>query len=337
MIPPIKTGLLSYGMSGKIFHAPFLIAHAGFELVAVVERSDKKAYLDFPDIKSYQTVDELLTDTDIELIVVNTPNDTHFDFASRALKAGKHVLLEKPFTVNSADAKRLFEEAKSQNRLVLPYQNRRFDSDFLSVKKVVESGRLGKIVEVHIRFDRFRDTIGPKQFKETPIPGSGLLYDLGPHLIDQAVSLFGKPVRWNRTLGCYRRDSQVDDYFHMHLEFQEGLNVFLTSSLLVVKPQPAFVLHGSRGSYVKQRSDVQERQLLKGMKPDDALFGLEDAGMEGQLTYLQADESLARESIASEPSTYLNLFQQIYLAIREGEVYPISKEQIIQQLELLER
>jgi len=336
MIKPINTGILSLGMSGKIFHLPFLMVHDGFKVTAVVERSVKKIQRQYPEIKSYDSVDELLADSEIELVVVNTPNATHFEYALKAIRAGKHVLMEKPFTVTSSQAKQLFKEAKRCNRFVLPYQNRRYDSDFLSVKEVVESGRLGSLVEMHIRFDRYRNTIGPKTFKEAPIPGSGLIYDLGPHLLDAVISIFGKPLSWTKTLGHFRENTQVDDYVHIHLVYPEEFQIYLTISFLVVDAQPAYVLHGTKGSYVRQRTDIQEKQLQGGMSPDASSFGIEEEGKDGILSTITGDGTILREKIRPVKSSYLNIFDTVYRTIREGKPYPVSEEQIIQQLEILE-
>lgn len=336
MEKPIKTGILSFGMSGKIFHSPFQDAHDGFELTSVVERSEKKAQKIYPNIKSYDRVDELLADPTIELVVVNTPNATHFEYAMKCLKVGKHVLLEKPFTVTSNEAKQLFNEAKKRQLKILPYQNRRYDSDCKSVKNIIDSGKLGQLVEVHIRYDRFRDTISPKIFKETPVPGSGLMYDLGPHLLDQAISLFGNPLRWKKTQGIFRKNSLVDDYVHFHLEFPQGLNVFLTASLMVIDPQPGFVIHGTKGSFIKHRSDSQEKQLLEGMSPNNPDFGIEEAGKEGILTTLADNGAFIQEKIATVKSSYLDLYEQVFQSIRNDKPFPITEEQIIQQLEILE-
>lgn len=332
---PIKTGILSFGMSGKIFHAPFLKLHAGFELSAVVERSEKKALQIYPDIKSYDTVDGLLSDPDIELVVVTTPTPTHFDFALRALKAGKHVLQEKAFAITSEEAKILFQEARARNLHILPYQNRRFDADFTSFRDVLSSGELGKLVEVHIRFDRFRPQIGPKIFKETPVPGSGLMYDLGPHMLDQVLSTFGNPLRWSKTLGQNREKTQVDDFFHIHLEYPNGLQVFITANMLVVDVQPAYVAHGSRGSYVKCRTDVQEKQLVAGMTPENALYGVEDAGSEGLLSIVSADGGMVQKRLPLLKATYLDLFDAVYRTISLNEPYFVTEEQVIQQLEIV--
>ncbi len=331
----IKTGILSYGMSGQLFHSPFVDAHEGFEFTAVVERSQKRAHKKYPDIKSYDSVDALLADDQIELVIVNTPNNTHFEFALKALQMGKHVLVEKPFTVTPAQAEQLFEVAKKNDRHALPYQNRRFDSDFLSVKKVIDSGKLGKLVEVHIRFDRYKYEIGQKAAKETAVAGSGLLFDLGPHLLDQAISLFGMPMHWTKALGHFRPNTQVDDYAHIHLTYPDELQVFVTASLLVADMKPAFVLNGTKGAYVKYRTDVQEAQLMENRSPKDPLYGLEDDSQKGVLTLMAEDGTKKVENIPASGSSYLQLFDAVYRTIREGTPYPITAEQVIKQLEIL--
>ncbi len=332
----IKTGLLSFGMSGKIFHAPFVKAHPEFEPVAVVERLQKRAHKLYPGIKSYTSVDELLNDDEIELVIVNTPNNTHYEFALRALQKKKHVLVEKPFTTTSEEAVHLFREAAKNHCHVLPYHNRRYDSDFLSVKEVLESGKLGKPAEVYFRFERYKYTIGEKRFKEEAVPGSGLQYDLGSHLLDGVISLFGIPLRWHKTLAKNRPGTQVDDYVHIHLEYPGGLQVFVNTSLLVLSPQPAFVLNGSRGTYIKYRTDVQERQLLDGMLPGDSGFGVEDKGREGELTWLDDNDVKHTEKICSAPASYSGIFEAVYQTIRNNEPYPVTEPQIVAQLRILE-
>lgn len=324
-------------MSGKVFHAPFLNLHPGFDLTAVVERSEKKAMHFYPDIRSYDSVDGLLTDAEIELVVVTTPTSTHFDFALKALQSGKHVLLEKAFAITSEQAEILFKEACDRNLRILPYQNRRFDTDFLSVRDVLASGKLGKLVEVHVRFDRYRPEIGPKAFKETPIPGSGLMYDLGPHLLDQVLSTFGMPLRYSKTLGNNREKTQVDDFFHFHLEYPDGLQVFVTANMLVVDVQPAYVLHGSRGSYVKHRSDVQESQLVGGMTPDNPLYGWEEAGSEGMLSTISTNGKVIRQQTELTQSSYMGIFDAVYRSIRFGEAYLVTEAQVVEQLRILEK
>lgn len=323
-------------MSGKVFHAPFIDKHPGFKLHSVTERTQKKASADYPGIISYDTIDDLIADEQIELIIINTPNYTHYDYAQKSLKAGKHILVEKPFTATSAEARELFMLAESLGKKIFVYHNRRWDSDCTSIQKVVESGQLGQINEVHYRFDRYRKAIGPKTFKEEPHPASGLLYDLGPHLLDQAISLFGKPKSFYKVLGKHRPGTKVDDYFMIHLAYPDDLNIFLTSSLLVADPQKAFVLHGSAGSFVKGRSDVQEEQLLKGMKLDNPAYGIEPADSKGRLTIMDEEGKPSSTYIDSEKGNYIGLFEAVYQSIVNDVAYPVTEEQIIAQLEILE-
>lgn len=332
----IVTGLLAFGMSGKVFHAPFIDAHPGFRFHSVLERNEKKAAAEYPDVKSYDTFEELISNPEIELVIVNTPNFSHADYTRRCLEAGKHVLVEKPFTATSAEAKELFDLARTLGKKIFVYHNRRWDSDCTSIQKVVESGELGRINEVHYRYDRYRKAIGPKTFKEEPQAASGLLYDLGPHLLDQAISLFGKPTSFYKVLGKHREHTKVDDYFMIHLSYPNDLNVFLTSGLLIADPQKAFVLHGSAGSYVKGRSDVQEAQLLKGMKLDHPEYGIELPENKGRLTIIDDDGNPHVTYIDSENGNYLGLFEAVYQSVVNDIPYPVTEEQIIAQLEILE-
>ncbi|MCX2573486.1 Gfo/Idh/MocA family oxidoreductase [Pedobacter sandarakinus] len=332
----ITVGLMAYGMSGKVFHAPFVTAHDGFFLKAIVERTQQNAVKDYPGIVSYRSVAELVNDEQIDLVIINTPNNLHFEHAKLALSHHKHILVEKPFMATVAQAKVLFDLADQVGKQIFFYQNRRWDSDFVSVKKVLASGKLGKLVEMHIRYDRYRSTIGPKAFKEQAVEASGLLYDLGPHLLDQAISIFGKPLSFTKVLGKNRNNTAVDDYFTIQLNYANDINVFLTASLLVVNPQASFVLHGTEGSFIKQRADTQEEQLLAGKKLGDPQFGIEPAGKEGLLTTIDGDGNKTETIIPSEIGDYLPLFEAVHQAIVTGEKYPISREDVIAQLEILE-
>lgn len=337
MDQPIKTGLLAFGMSGRIFHAPFLAANPAFSLDAIVERNTKKAKQFYPEIKSYDTIDELINDPNLELIVVNTPNFTHFNLVKAALEAGKHVLVEKPIAATSAEAKILFDLGRKVSREVLVYQNRRWDSDVMSVKQVLETGKLGKLVEVHFRYDRWRPEIGPKAFKETPMPASGLLYDLGPHLIDQTLDLFGKPLSYTKTLGRFRHKTEVPDYAFIHLKYAEDLNVFLYASMLVAKALPGFVLHGTRGTYIKKRSDAQEAQLDQGMSPLALGYGIEEAGMEGELTSINPEtEKMETTIVPSLKGNFMGIFDAVHQTIRHKKPFPITEDDIITQLTIIE-
>lgn len=334
---PIKTGLLAYGMSGKVFHAPFINKHSGFELTAIVERSKNDVLTDYPETKQLRDIDELINNPEIELIIVNTPNYTHFEYAKAALSAGKHVLIEKPLSVLRSEAEELFSLAFRKNLQVFAYQNRRFDSDYNSVKQVLESGKLGKIVEAHFRFDRYRDEISHKFFKEQKIPGAGILYDLGAHIIDQAISLFGVPYDFDKTYSSNRQNTEVDDYANVHLKYKNGINIFITANMLVADAPPAYSLFGTKGSYKKGRTDVQEEQLLAGMKPDDANYGVEKPGGNGSLVYYNEQNQLKEESIAAEKGNYMALFDNVYASIRSGKDYYVKQNEIMSQLGILEK
>ncbi|HEY0769546.1 MAG TPA: Gfo/Idh/MocA family oxidoreductase, partial [Sphingobacteriaceae bacterium] len=209
---PVRTALLSYGMSGEVFHAPLISANPGFELVSIVERRSSRSSAHFPDVKIMRSVDDVISDPHVELVIVNTPNETHFDFASRAMLAGKHVVVEKPFTVTLDEGRELIEIAKTTQRILTVFQNRRWDSDFLTVRRVLQEGRLGKIAEVSAHYDRFRNYIEPNTWKEEAKPGTGILYNLGSHMLDQMVVLFGLPEWVDARIGIQRPGGKVDDF-----------------------------------------------------------------------------------------------------------------------------
>jgi len=333
----INTGILSFGMSGRVFHAPFIHTNPHFNLSAVVERSKKTAHEFYPTIKSYDSIAELIADNSIELVIVNTPNYTHFQFAKEALEAGKHVLIEKPAVDDSAQFDALLAISKKQGKQLFFYQNRRYDSHFLDIKKVIDSKELGKLIEVHFRFDRYKMELGQKYFKEdTKYISNGITYDLGPHLLDQAISLFGKPIKFSKTTSINRPDSKVADYFHYHLHYPAGLNVYLTGSLLVASPQPAFVIHGTKGSFIKNMTDVQEQQLIEGVLPDDQSYGIEPAGHEGKLVTIDESNQKHESLVIPHKGDYNQLFEAIYESLRNNSEYPIKTDEIKWQIELLE-
>ena len=333
---PIITGLLSYGMSGRVFHAPFLRLNPHFKWRAVVERTHKTVQQLDPQIISYQSVDALLDDPEIELVIVNTPNNTHFEFARKALLAGKHVLVEKPFTATSLEAQELFELGVEVGKQVMVYHNRRWDSDFKSLQHVIASGRCGAPMELHLRFDRYRPGKSAKLFKETPIPASGVLYDLGAHLLDQAICLFGVPSNFVKLTSQHRPDTEVDDVSSLVLIYENGPTVYIHASLLTAEELPAFILHGSKGSYLKTRSDVQEAQLQAGMIPSNPRYGIEASGREGKLTLISADNRPIYTYTESLKGNYQGLFDAVYGQVRLNQPYPIQQDQILAQLRILE-
>lgn len=334
----IVAGILSYGMSGQVFHAPFLDQKTRFELRAVVERTHKRAHERYPEIISYDSVEALLDDEAIELVVVNTPNDTHFEYACKALEAGKHILVEKPFATSSAEAKAIFDLGRKVGKHVMVFQNRRWDSDFKLVKRIIEQGVLGDLIEFHVRFDRYRPEKSHKIFKETSTrAGSGVLYDLGPHMLDQVLSLLGRPDHSMKITKTHRPDSEVDDFASLILQYKTGPVVFIHANLLVANPMPAYVLHGSKGSFQKDRTDVQETQLLAGMLPKDAGYGVEPPGKEGLLDRVEENGEIEMKYQQALKGDYNGLFNAVYAQIQRNEPFPITEEEIIWQMEILEQ
>jgi len=336
MQKPIVTALLAYGMSGKLFHAPFVHAHPGFNFKGVLEHNTKKVNADYPEIKSFDKLDEILDDPEIELVIINTPSNTHVDYSRKALLAGKDILVEKPFAPTVEEAQEIFDLGRKLGRKVMVYQNRRFSSDFAVTRDTINSGILGDIIEVHLRYDRYRAEIGPKVFKETPLPAAGIVYDLAAHLLDQAICIFGQPLSFRKITGVYRKNSQVDDYGHIHLSYPNQVNVFITTSLLVADPQPGIIIHGTKGSFVKAFCDKQEDQLIAGMKPGDIGFGEEEAGKEGRLTLVAANGEKSVEFVPSIKGKYMNLFEAVVQTIRTGADFPIKEEEVLTQIGILE-
>ncbi|RZJ68492.1 MAG: oxidoreductase [Flavobacterium sp.] len=329
----IATALLSYGMSGKIFHAPFLELHPGFELKGAWERSKKLIQEDFPTVKSYSSIDELLSD-DIDLVIVNTPTETHFEYAKAALLAGKHVLVEKAFTSTVAEAEELDELANEQNLTLAVFQNRRWDSDFKTVKDIFDKDILGDIVEAELHYDRYNPNLSPKTHKETRNAGSGVLKDLGPHIIDQALVLFGFPDALFADLRPTRENSLVDDWFDITL-FYKDFRVRLKSSYFVREPLPSYILHGKKGSFLKSRGDVQEDDLKLGKKPMVTDWGKEPEFRSGVL-HTEIEGVELREHVPTIPGNYYGFFDELYHAIKKHKPSPVSASDGIKTMRIIE-
>jgi len=325
MTTPIKTALCSFGMSGLVFHSPFLSINPGFNFYAVWERTKNEAEKKFPNVITYRTLDEMLSDELVELVIVNTPNYTHFEYAQKALQAGKHVIVEKPFTVTVKEAQELIDLAKKQNKILSVYQNRRYDSDYKTIKKVLDKKLLGEVVEAEFHFDRYREELSPKQHKEIPGPGTGVLYDLGAHLIDQALQLFGWPSKLFADIRTIRPVSKVDDYFEVLL-YYPNLRVRLKASYSVREALPGYIIHGLKGSFIKPKTDVQEALLQAGSIPGGADWGREPETEKG-LLHTEIDGVEERKYIDSEQGNYDDYYSGIYEAIRNNKPVPVTAEE----------
>ncbi|MFT6867133.1 MAG: scyllo-inositol 2-dehydrogenase (NADP+) [Cyclobacteriaceae bacterium] len=329
----IKSAILSFGMSGKVFHAPFLDLHPGFEFVGAWERSKSELKGYYPNAKRFNTLKELLEDNSVELVVVNTPTYTHYEYAKLALEANKHVVVEKAFTTTVEEAETLDKLARSRDLKLSVYQNRRWDSDFKTVQKVYESGVLGNPIDVSFSYERFAPNLSPKQHKEVPGPGAGIVKDLGPHVIDQALHLFGFPSAVFAHLAITRPLSEVDDYFKILL-FYPSFNVQLSGGYFFKIPSPSFIIHGTNGSFLKSRADVQEQQLLKGMKPNAEGYGVE---LEGEFGVLQSDEGGSEtKKLEALAGDYMKYYDGVYQAIANNKEAPVTAEDGIRVMKIIE-
>lgn len=332
---PITTALLSFGMSGQVFHAPFLQVLPHFHLYAVWERSSSNAQLKYPGIKTFRSLDELLQDPAIELVVVNTPNYTHYPYTKAALLAGKHVIVEKPFTVNTNEGQELIRIAADVGKVLSVYHNRRYDSDYKTVAKVLREGQLGDIVEAEFHFDRYKEELSPKKHKETPGAGTGALYDLGSHLIDQALQMFGKPSAVFSDIQIIRSGSQVDDFFEV-LFYYPDKRVRLRCSYLVREALPAYILHGKKGSFIKAKTDVQEKDLQAGKIPGSTDWGREPVEERG-LLHTEIGGKIIRNHIASESGDYGDYYHSIYAAVRDGVTPEVTAQQGLDVVNIIEK
>ena len=267
----IRTALIGFGFVGKTFHAPLIRSVPGLELSVVSSRHPEKVREDLPAAKVVADPEEAATHSEVDLVVIASPNETHVPLATAALSAGKHVVVDKPFTITLAEARRLGELSQAKGRLLSVFQNRRWDSEFLAARTIIEEGRLGEVLHFESRLDRFRPEVR-KRWREVAGPGAGLWYDLGPHLADQALQLFGLPEKITAKLVRQRPQAQTDDWFHVLLDYGR-LQAILHGSLMVAGGTARMAIHGTLGSWLKYGLDVQEEQLVRGMVPGESSWG----------------------------------------------------------------
>ena len=329
----IRTALLSYGMSGKVFHAPFIAFHPGFELLGSWERSKKLIQLDFPEVKSYASIDELLND-EVDLVIVNTPVETHYEYAKQVLLAGKHAIVEKAFTTTVVQAQELAAIAKEKKVKLSVFQNRRWDSDFKTVEKIIAEEVLGEIVEAEFHFDRYNPLLSPKQHKEIASTGAGILKDLGPHLIDQAVCLFGLPQSVFADIRITREHSLVDDYIDILL-YYASFRVRIKAGFFVREANPAYVIQGKKGSFLKPRGDVQEEELKAGKKPNLDIWGTEPTAKQG-LLHTEINGQIIKEYIPTRQGNYYDFFDGVYTSITQDTTEPVTAQDGVKVMQIIE-
>jgi scyllo-inositol 2-dehydrogenase (NADP+) len=283
----IDVGLIGFGLAGKCFHAPVIRAVPGLRLAAIVQRSGDEAAKAYPHVQIVRSVEELLAIETIRLVVIATPNQTHFPLAKQCLEAGRDVVVDKPFTTTVAEAVELFRIATSRQRSLTVYHNRRFDADFQAAREVVRGGTLGRIVRFESHYDRYRPSSKAGAWREKPGPGSGVLFDLAPHLIDHSLTLFGWPQAVSADIRIEREGFSTDDAFDVTLYYAGSLRADLKATMLCATPRPRMVLLGEKGSYVKREFDPLENSLRNGSVPQGDSWVLEKEENWGELTVVE--------------------------------------------------
>jgi scyllo-inositol 2-dehydrogenase (NADP+) len=326
----IKTGLIGFGTGGEYFHAPFIHVLPEFELTAILERSKEKSKELYPKAVLIRTLETLLAIEELELIVITTPNDTHFELAKKSLEAGKHVIVDKPFTVSTAEASELIQLSKRKNKLITVYHNRRFHSDFRTLQEVLKSGALGNVTEYLACFDRYRPELRPNAWKELEKPGAGILYDLGAHLIDQVLVLFGKPLAISADLRMERAGAHAVDYFKVLLHYEHH-NAVLQAGMLVETPGPVFKVVGTNATYVKYGLDPQETMLREGRFPEGSQWAVEPKENWGTL-YSNGLEN----KVEPVYSDYRAFYKNVYHAILNEEPLAVTQEQAFEVIRCIE-
>jgi predicted dehydrogenase len=333
----LRVGLVGYGFAGRTFHAPVLSSVPGLALAAVASSQPDRVHADWPDAAVVPDIDALLARGDIDLVVVAAPNAQHHPLAWAALQAGKHVVVDKPFTLDAGQARELAALAQARGLVLSVYQNRRFDGDYLSLRDVLAGGELGRPVYFESHFDRFRPEVRDR-WRERAVPGAGLWVDLGAHLLDQAVQLFGRPDTLQLDTAALRDGAQVEDHFHALLRYDAGLGaplrVVLHATTLAAHAAPRYVLHGTRGSYVKYGVDPQEDALRAGRSPSEAGWGADP--VDGQITRPGDEgrtETRARPTRAGNYAAYYEAVRDAVLGVGPN---PVPPDQAVALMELLD-
>jgi scyllo-inositol 2-dehydrogenase (NADP+) len=309
MADKIGVGLIGFGMAARVFHAPLITSVPAFRLKKVVERHSDNSRERYPSTEVVRDTEAILQDEEIEMVVVATPNATHFDLARQSLLAGKHVVVEKPFTTTSNQADQLIDLARKQNRLISAHHNRRWDGDFLTVKKLLEEGIPGRLVEFESHYDRFRNRPRPNAWREEEGEGTGILFDLGSHLIDQAHVLFGVPKMITADLRAQREFARAIDSFELILHYAD-LKVTLKAGMLVRARLPRFILHGTAGSFVKYGMDPQEEALKHGRSPLEPGWGEEPHEQWGTLS-VDVDGLPVESKVETIAGNYVSYYQNV--------------------------
>lgn len=316
----INVGLIGFGLAGRAFHAQVISRVPGMCLAAILQRKGDEAAAAYPDAKIVRSLDELLALPDIRLIVIASPNDTHATFARAALASGHDVVVDKPFTTSYAEAVDLVNLAETTGRFLTVYQNRRYDGDFQAIRKLVAGGTLGLIVRFETSYDRFRPNFKPNAWREKAAPGAGILFDIGPHVIDHAMVLFGLPEAITADVRIEREGGLTDDAFDIMFHYRAGMRAVLSSDILAASLRPRFLLFGTKGAFVKQTFDPQENNLRFGNIPDKGSWGAEPEENWGLLTLSDGTNTTQRR-VPSGTGDYRDFYANVR-DVLEGKAKP---------------
>lgn len=322
----VRVGLIGYGLAGETFHAPLLTRDPAFQLRVIATSRAEAVARGGSGARVAASPEDVFADPEVDLVVIATPNETHAPLAERALAAGKHVVVDKPFTITTAEASRLIALAEKRGLCLTVFQSRRWDGDFLTVRELVAQERLGRLYTFESHYDRFRPEVRAR-WKELDVPGGGTLFDLGAHLLDQALQLFGMPESVLADLGRQRPGAQSTDYAHLVLRYGE-LRVLLHSGSVVSGPWPRFVIQGDRGGYIKSGLDPQEDQLKAGIWPGHADYGREPVEQHGALT--------SGERVPTRAGDYPAFYRELALAIAGGGPPPVTAQSAADVIRLIE-
>jgi len=325
----VRVGLIGFGLAGQAFHAPMIRGVKGMELACVLERRTNNAKMRYPEVRIARTLDEMLSDKSINVVVVATPNDSHFSYTKTCLEADRHVVVDKPFTPTLKEAEELVRFAAERNRLISVYQDRRWDGAFVTVKKLIQGGALGSIAEYEARFDRYRLDSKPGAWREVAdFPAAGVLWDLGPHLIDGALVLFGEPESIYAATLCQRESAKVDDGFDVIMQYPR-LRATLRARIIAYAPSHHLLVHGTQGSFVKYGMDPQEEILRSPNYPDGLDWG-KDWGLEAEKhwgTLTRVGENPRK--IQTERGDYRGFYANFRDAIEKGAPLEVPPEQFL--------
>lgn len=329
----LTIGYIANGKSTNRYHLPFVLQRKNIRVKTIYERSHKDIWKRIDGINYTSDLNELLNDEEIQLIVICTPHTHHYDFAKMVLEHNKNCLVEKPFMENSKQAKEIFELAKQKGLIVQAYQNRRFDSDFLTVQKVIEEGKLGDLLEIEMHFDYFRPEV--PESSHTFNPAESYLYGHACHTLDQVISYFGKPDNIHYDVRQLLGQGRMNDYFDLDL-YYGTLKVSVKSSFFRIKQRPSFVVYGKKGCFIKEAKDRQEEHLKMFYMPHNKDFGVDSLEHYGTLTYVDNDGHVHEEKVESVNGDYGRVYDDLYEAIINGKEKTITDEQTLLQMELLE-